>query len=144
MATAENESGDNVVWPANCWHLLNSRDGNLREGTFKSRSCFPPTEPVYTSVAEYADEISRLRRLRAAVVTRLHRWADGCRCRRQTLDIQQETWTLPWCTDVSEQAAGVHSPPEWMNAFNNDSLHINETTFASHIIKRFTIAFSQT
>lgn len=42
MATAENESGDNVVWPANCWHLLNSRDGNLGEGTFKSRSCFPP------------------------------------------------------------------------------------------------------
>lgn len=101
-----------------------------------------PAKLVYTRFAEYVDEISHRGRLWAVFVPRLHSLADGRRCRRQTLDIQQETWTLPWCTDASEQAAGVH-PPEWMNEFISESLHIHETTFASHVTKRFTITFRE-
>lgn len=52
---------------------------------------FSPAKLVYTRFVEYVDEISHPGRLRAVFVARLHGGADGGRCRRQTLDIQQET-----------------------------------------------------
>lgn len=85
-------------------------------GRSKAAPVFP-AKLVYTRFAEYVDEISHLGRLWAVFVTRLHSRADGGRCRRQTLDIHQETWTLPWCTDASKQAGGAHPPQnEWMNS----------------------------
>lgn len=85
-------------------------------GRSKASPVFP-AKLVYTRFDEYVDEISHLGRLWAVFVTRLHSRADGGRCRRQALDIQQEKWTLPWCPDASKQAAGVHPPrmDEWMN-----------------------------
>lgn len=59
-------------------------------GRSKAAPVFP-TELVYTRFAEYVDEISHLGRLWAVFVIRLHSRADGGRCRRQMLDIQQET-----------------------------------------------------
>lgn len=105
-------------------------------GRSKAAPVFP-TELVYTRFAEYADEISHLGRLCCSV----GQMVVGAGGKRLIFNRRAEL-----CHDVLMHPNRLLEfiPPQSMNEFNNDSLHINQTTFASHIIKRFSVAFSET